>query len=96
MPTDKNDFPVIPDWILPLYGVGILDGLLGKMMSQIAKSYSNPKQGVYHLARFNGAMAQARASALRRYTFGTQAWSFPQGFRTTGQRGGMGSDTRFA
>jgi hypothetical protein len=92
-PTTKDGFPIVPEYTLPLWGPGILDGLLGKMMTQPNKSYSDVAQGTYHLKRFQVAISKARVAALRRNTFGTQAWFFPQQWRTFNQRGGIVAST---
>lgn len=89
LPTDRKAVPLIPAWVLPVWHVGILDGLLGKMMAQPSKSYSNDKQSQYHLRRFRDAIARARVSALRANTLGAQAWRFPQQFRSVSQQGGV-------
>lgn len=89
LPTDRNSVPLIPDWVLPVWHVGLLDGLLGKMMAQPNKSYANDKQSMYHLKRFRDAIARARVSKLRANTIGAQAWRFPQGFRVNSQQGGV-------
>lgn len=85
LPTSREMIPIAPDWVLPIWHLGILDGVLGKMMAEPNKSYSNPTQGAYHLKRFRDAIARARVSKLRANTNGTQAWRFPQTFRTRGQ-----------
>lgn len=96
-PVGESGIPAFPDFVLTVWGYYILDGILGKMMNQIAKSYSNPKQAIYHLARFRDGISMARTAALRRNSFGTQAWGYPQSFKTRGQKGGVsvGNDTRF-
>lgn len=96
-PTTKNDIPVAPDWLLRVYSIAILDGLLGKMMGQLSKSYSNPTMSMYHLRRFRTEIQMARVAAMRQNTLGAQAWSFPKFFRTRGQRGGVstGNPTAF-
>lgn len=93
---DKN-IPDAPDWLLQLYHSAILDGLLGKMMMQPQKSYTDSTLGTYHLRRFRDAIAMARVATARQNTVGAQAWSFPQNYRTRGQRGGVsvGNETRF-
>lgn len=97
LPTDKNQFPIIPDWVLPLYSVGLGDGVKGRMMAEANKSYTDKKMSVYHTKRFDRTIRDAVVASLRRNTFGTQAWAFPRGFGTRTQRGGIsiGSDTRF-
>lgn len=88
-PVDRNSLPQAPDWALPIWHVGLLDGLLGKMMIQPNKSYSNKETGQYHLKRFRDAIARARVSKLRANTNGSQAWRFPQQYRSTSQQGGV-------
>lgn len=89
LPTARDQVPIGPDWVLPVWHLGILDGLLGKMMAQPSKSFSNVAQSAYHLKRFRDAIARARVSKLRANTNGTQAWRFPQQFRSNGQQGGV-------
>lgn len=89
LPTDKHMLPQAPVWLLPVWHVGLLDGLLGKMMAQPQKSYTHAKQSEYHLRRFRDAIARARVSKLRANTVGSQAWRYPQQFRSVSQQGGV-------
>jgi len=89
LPNSKKDIPDAPEWLFPMYGRYILDGLLGNSMNQSAKSYSNPKQSDYHLKRFRVGIAMAKTATLRSNLFGGQAWRFPGQFRTSSQRGGV-------
>lgn len=81
--------PNIPDWLLPLYGLGIFHGVLGNMMMQPGNAYSNPKLAEFHLHKFKDAIAHARAATAKMNTVGAQNWSFPQTFKTYGQKGGV-------
>ncbi len=89
LPTDRKKIPAAPDWLLPVWGPSILDGVLGRMMGQLSKSYSNPTLAIYHLKRFLNAVAAARSATLARNTIGGAAWSFPRGFGRGSQRGGF-------
>jgi hypothetical protein len=89
LPTARDGVPLAPDWVLPIYSRYILAGVLGNMMNQPQKSYSNDTVGTYNLKRFQEGIARARVAAMRANTAGAQAWSFPQGFRTRSQRGFM-------
>lgn len=89
LPTDKNMIPDAPDWLVPQWHLALLDGLLGKMMTSANKSYSNAKQGEYHLRRFRSAISLARVRKLRANTDGASAWRFPQQFRSTSQQSGV-------
>ena len=88
-PTTKTMLPEAPRWLLPVYHETILDGLLGKMMGQTTKSYSNDTQSVYQLRRFRDGIMQARVASERANLYGGQAWRFPGAFRTNSQRGGV-------
>jgi hypothetical protein len=81
--------PGIPEWVLPVYGLGILSGVLGNMMLQPGQSYSNQALASFHLGKFRDAIAHARVATLRANTVGSQAWAYPQQFRVSGQRGGV-------
>lgn len=81
--------PHIPDWFLPSYGLGVLNGLLGNMMLQPGQSWSNPDMAKFHLQRFRDTIAHARSATMRGNKVGAQSWAFPQSFRVSGQRGGV-------
>ena len=89
LPTTRDAVPLAPSWVLPVYSRYILAGILGNMMNHPQKSYSNDTLGTYNLKRFQDGIARARVAAMRGNTFGAQAWSFPQGFKTRSQRGFM-------
>jgi hypothetical protein len=89
LPTDKHMIPAGPDWLLPVYHIALLDGLLGRMMTQTEKSYTDKTQGAYHLKRYRSAVSTARANKLRANTNGAAAWRFPQQFRSTSQQSGV-------
>lgn len=81
--------PHIPEWVLPAHGQGILRGILGGMMLQPGRSYSNQTLANFHLQRFRDAIAKARVAAVKMNTVGAQNWAYPQQFRVGGQRGGV-------
>jgi hypothetical protein len=80
-PVDSEGFPHIPTWAYDQYRESLLDGTLGRMMSQLSKPWSNDRMSTYHLRRFRNAMAQARVDGQRTFLQGAQAWSFPRGWR---------------
>lgn len=79
-PVTREGYPDFPDWIMSKYGNEILDGLLGRMMSQIAKPYSSPAGAQFHLKNFKQAISQAKTEASHRNVYRGQNWSFPQTF----------------
>ncbi len=79
-PLDRDGYPVFPMWVLNTFQNDILDGVMGRMMSQAAKPWSNPALAVAHTRAFRVAVAVARAEAARKFTYNAEAWTFPQGF----------------
>ena len=79
-PTTREDYPVFPDWIMNKYQKDILDGVLGHMMSQIAKPYTSPQMAGLHMRRFRQAMARAKVEARRGNVYAAQNWRFPGNF----------------
>lgn len=98
LPTTTDAIPIAPEWVLSHYNNCIEDGMLARLMMQKNKPYSDINTASYHGKRFRNSIAEARAQALRRYTFGTQSWTYPGQFAVSTQRGGVsigGTDTRF-
>ena len=89
LPNTREEIPNAPDWLFPKWGLKILDGLLGKMMTQPNKSYSDDTKGTYHLKRFRDGIQIARVAAMRSNLYGGQAWRFPTTFRQSSQRGSV-------
>jgi len=79
-PTTRDGYPVLPDWILGFYANDFMDGVLGRMMSQIAKPYTNERMAIYHMRRFGGATSRAKVAAQHRNIYRGQNWRFPQTF----------------
>ncbi len=90
LPTNTKDVPDAPRWLLPMYERVILAGVLGTMMNQQSKSYSDAKNGAYHLKKFRDGIMTARVAAERGNLYGGQSWRFPRNFAGRGsQRGGV-------
>lgn len=79
-PVTRDGYPVFPDWIMSKYGNDILDGVLGRMMGQVAKPYSSPQIATVHLRNFKQAINKARAEAMHGNVYRGQNWYFPQSF----------------
>lgn len=89
-PQTKDALPIAPEFVLKVYSQGIIDGVLGRMMMQQAKSYTNIQLGTYHMKRFRDAIGIARNDVWNQNLQGGQRWSFPQQFATHSQRAGTG------
>jgi hypothetical protein len=88
LPGTKDNVPIAPDFVLKVYSGTIVDGVLGKMMMQQAKSYTNLQLGQYHLKRFRDGIGIARTDTWNQNLLGGQRWRFPNAFATCSQRGG--------
>jgi hypothetical protein len=87
-PADRSGYVQFPAWVLAKYREAILDGLLGRMMTQPSKPYTNSQMAVFHMRKFLQAAASARVEWTRNNTYRAQAWAFPGGFSGGSQRGG--------
>ena len=79
-PVTREGYPQFPDWVLQKYGNEILDGVLGRMMSQIAKPYSNPTMALMHLRKFKQTISKAKVEASVGNVYRGQNWLYPQTF----------------
>lgn len=87
LPGTKDKLPIAPQFVLQVYSGTIIDGVLGKMMIQQGKTYTNVPQARYHLARFRDGIGIARTDVWNQNVQGGQRWAFPQQFATHSQRG---------
>lgn len=85
-PIQRDGYVVFPAWVLAKYRDVILDGLLGNMMSQPQKPWTNTQLSVFHMRKFKNKTAAARVEWTRNNTYRQQAWVFP-GFARGSQRG---------
>lgn len=79
-PLTRDGYPEYPTWALSLYFDEIMDGVLGRCMSQVAKPYSNERMAIYHMRRFRGGVARAKVEWQHQYVYRGQSWRFPQSF----------------
>jgi len=79
-PTDTNDFPIVPDWILDKYFNGFVDGIISKLMMHPSRPYTNQQLAIYHMRRFRNTVTQAISEMKRTNLYGAQAWSFPTSY----------------
>lgn len=75
---DSTDALNVPEWLWLNYRNALIEGTLGRLMSQIAKPYANERMAIYHMRRFRNFAAQARVEAQRQYNYAAQAWAFPK------------------
>ncbi len=89
LPTTTDNFPICPDWLLKVYSTYIIDGILGNMMTQSGKSWTNVQIGMYHRKRFRDGIGIARTAARTENVVGGQSWSYPRQFGFGSQRGSI-------
>ena len=88
-PLTRDGNVIFPEWVLQKYRAIILHGLLGRMMAQPNKPFSNLQLSVYHSRSFNSGISTARVEVQRNNKYRAQAWRFP-GFAGGSQKGGSG------
>lgn len=76
-PQTKDLLPIAPEFVLKVYSQAIIDGVLGRMMMQQAKTYTNTQLGTYHLKRFRDEIGTARNDTWNQNLLGGQRWRFP-------------------
>lgn len=69
---------LLPEHLWRHWSDVIKDGVLGRMMGQPAKPYSNVALAAHHLRRFRSGMATARHLTNTGHVPGAQRWSFPK------------------
>ncbi len=79
-PVTRTGEPMAPDWLIEKYNDALLDGVLGRMMSQAAKPYTSTSMGAFHYSLYRSAISKARLEAERGNVYGSQAWRFPRGY----------------
>lgn len=89
LPNNKDDVPDAPSWLFPKYARYLLSGVVGTMMMQKSKSYSDNSLGPYNLKRFRDGMDMAKTETMRSNLLGGQAWRYPNTWRSNSQRGGV-------
>lgn len=72
----NTDADAVPDISLEEHFDTIMDGLLGRMMQQPAKPYSNLPLAQYHLKRFRSQIALYKGLANKGGVPGGAGWSF--------------------
>lgn len=88
---DNDLMPNAPAWAFQKYYRTLLAGILGKMMTEDGKPYTNQATGLMQLKDFTAGIAKARVAAAHRNTFGVNVWTFPGGWSNRTQRGGVSS-----
>lgn len=87
--TTRDDLPDAPARTLSLYGRYIKYGMLGRMMAQPNKTYTNLAGAKLNMIQFRDAITIVRTEVARSQLYGGQSWRYPGNFRVNSQRGGV-------
>lgn len=92
-----SELPRVPHWVVQTYETWLKCGVVGKLQMQAEKPYSDSKLGMLNYQTFRQGVNIARVRTMRSNTLGTNAWVYPQQFRSVSQRGGVsvGNDRVF-
>jgi len=85
-PIQADKLPEFPAWVLDKYGLGILSGVLGRMMAQPAKPYTNLQLAMAHMHSFRKTISIASTESIHLNVHGAQTWTFPRSFSTRSRR----------
>jgi len=88
-PTDSNNDPVLPAWILDDYFDTFFSGVMYRMCIQKAKPWSDTSLASYHFKRYRAGRGEAFADVMRQNVFNGQAWQYPQSIVTVGRQRGV-------
>lgn len=94
-PVDRDGKPMVPEWTFSQFYQCLIAGVLGRLMLQPRKPYSNLNSGRMEWARFRNLMGEAKQAVAKGNLFDAQSWRFPNAFATRSQRTRGGSDTSF-
>ena len=72
---DPDDWMVESLWAR--HATVMIDGIIAKMASQIAKPYSNQTKAVFHGRRFHNGVAASKYQSGVNYLSEGRAWNFP-------------------
>jgi hypothetical protein len=75
---DPNEWP-LEEWMVDAFHEAWMDGLQGRLMSQINKPYFNIQMSVYHMKRFRKFISRAKQTAERGYVYNATNWRYPRG-----------------
>lgn len=87
-PTDSNNYPTFPTWILDKYDQYLMAGTIGRLLMQPAKPYSNTQLGLFHLRKFREGVGFARSEAAHGNVYRGQSWRYPQAWGVRRKYGG--------
>lgn len=88
-PTRRDGYVSFPAWVLSKYRSVLIDGIVGRMMAQPNKPFTNMQLSVFHSRKFVSGTSSARVEMTRNNKYRQQAWCFP-GFVRGSQRGSTG------
>jgi hypothetical protein len=75
---DPNEWP-LEEWMVDAFHEPWMDGVQGRLMSQINKPYSNIPVSAYHMKRFRKFIARAKQTAEKGYVYNATNWRYPRG-----------------
>lgn len=81
-PVTRDTIPIVPYQIVERYLEELEHGLLARMMAQPKKPYTDTAMARFYMQRFRSGASRAYNEMKAGHTEGSQAWGFPQAFRT--------------
>lgn len=88
-PTDGNNDPVFPSWILDDYFDTLFSGVMWRMCIQKSKPWSDLNLASLHYKKYKQGRGEAFADVLKQNVFNAQAWQYPQSIAVVGRQRGV-------
>lgn len=88
-PTDAQNEPVIPEFIVDNYFDALFSGALWRLYAQASKPYSNPGLAATRYRMYMKGRGLAAVDALRQNIYNAQAWCYPGNYATYGRQRGV-------
>lgn len=79
-PVDAEGNPPIDSWIVQKYSEAFTAGVVGRLLRQPAKPYTDKELAMYHLKTYRSMRSTARVEVLHQNLYGAQTWLYPQAF----------------
>jgi hypothetical protein len=81
-PTDADGFTSPPDWVMEKYLNYIANGVNMRLMLQPGKPYTSLPGSQFHGRMFNQGVGLCRTEVRRMFTYASQRWQFPGGWKS--------------
>ena len=89
-PVNEDGDPVgWPAWIAQKYFDVLQSGVMGRLMSQVAKPFTSTTMALFHMRKYQSGRANAAREVYATNLSGVQVWRYPGNFAPGGRQSGV-------